>query len=244
MTYKKIFAILVLALLVIGIGCTKKTGVKGRLILQTGQTGDVRGSKVQLFVSSDLTGNPVKEVGSDATGTDQTKSEFEITDVVPQYYYLLAWKDLNGNGKVDHLDIVGIHGGSYRAGYGGSQVTVTSGKTTDVGDITMLIYKELILTGRCEKEYTNGWVAFYYQFNDACEVTDWKLTYPDGTTYTDSDQNGNKVASTEYRSPVDPQYYWSGGQGLPAPLGNYIITLKANYSGYEWTLVDTLNLAK
>jgi len=244
MTYKKIFAILVIALMVLAIGCSsKKTGVKGRLILQTGQTGDVRGSKVQLF--SDITGNPVKEVGSDATGVDPTKSEFEFTDVLPGYYYLIAWKDLNNSGSRDNGDIIGVHGGTYRPGYGGTQLQVSEGKMTDVADVTMYIYKELILTTRYVWEPTNNeWVAFYYKFNDACNVQTWVLTYPDGSTVDDTDQDGAKVADTEYRSPQDPTYWWSGGGNppVPAPTGTYIITITGSWGSNNFTIADTLNV--
>ncbi|MCX8014933.1 MAG: hypothetical protein N2748_02840, partial [candidate division WOR-3 bacterium] len=105
---KKIFMIAVIFIIAMTISCPEKeTGIRGRLILQTGQSGDVRNCRVRLYVSSDLTGSPVKEVASDATGVDQTKSEFEFTDVVEGYYYILAWKDLNGSGVVDNNDIVG-----------------------------------------------------------------------------------------------------------------------------------------
>lgn len=249
MTYKKIFLVLVVAILVVGIGCSKKTGIKGRLILQTGQTGDVRNCRVRLYIQSDLTGNPVKEVSSDATGVDQTKSEFEFTDVLAGYYYLLAWKDLNNSGEVDNNDIVGVYGGEYSPGYGGSQLQVTEGKMTDVGDIVMYIYEEaeLILTTRYVWEPTNGeWVAFYYKFNDDCNVTSWSLTYPDGSNVTDSEQNGVKSADVEYRSPKDPSFWWTGGGNppIPAPNGNYIITITGTWNGENFTFSDTLNVAK
>lgn len=242
MTYKKIFALLVIALAIVGIGCSKKTGIKGRLILQTGQTGDVRGCRVQLFIQSDLTGNAVKEVASDATGTDQTKSEFEFTDVLPNYYYLVAWKDLNNSSVRDNGDIIGVYGGTYRPGYGGTQLQVSDGKMTDAGDIVMYIYKELILTTRYVWEPVNNeWIAFYYKFNDACSVTNWSFTFPDGTVITDSDQNGSKAADTEYRAPLDPNY-WFWFNGNPVPTGNYIITVSGTWSGSNFTLADTLNV--
>jgi hypothetical protein len=238
MMYKKIFAVLIVALMVIGLSCAKKeTGIKGRLILQTGQSGDVRNCRVRLFVSSDLTGNAVKEVASDATGVDQTKSEFEITNVVEGYYYLLAWKDLNTNGIVDNLDIVGIHGGTYRPGYGGTQVTVKEGKMTDVGDIVMYIYRELILTTRYEAD-ANGFLSFIYSFNDACTVTTWGFTGPGGIQANDPTQAGAKAANTEYRS----EWWNMGGGAMPA--GTYIITITGTWSGSAFALSDTLNVAK
>ncbi|MEO0091520.1 MAG: hypothetical protein ABIK61_02250 [candidate division WOR-3 bacterium] len=239
---KRVFIVVVALLMILGLSCKEKeTGIKGRLILQTGQSGDVRNSRVRLFVSSDLTGNPVKEVASDATGVDQTKSEFEFTEVVEGYYYILAWKDLNGSGVVDNNDIVGVHGGTYRPGYGGTQVTVTKGKMTDVGDIIMLIYKELILTTRYVWEPTfQQQLAFYYKFNDDCNVTSWKLKDPTGYEVTDADQNGAKVANTEYRSPANTSYWWTWTGG--APVGTYVITITGTWSGNNFTIADTFNV--
>jgi len=235
MTYKKIFAVLVIALLVVGIGCTKKTGVTGQLILQTGQTGDVRNCRVRLFVSSDLTGAAVKEVASDATGVDQTKSTFEITDVVEGYYYLLAWKDLNGSGVVDNNDIVGVHGGTYTPGYGGTQVTVKEARMTDVGDIVMLILKQLTLS----TNYTwnaNGFLSFTYRFNDDCSVSSWQLTVPDGSTGADNTQTGAKTANTDYVSE-----WWSFNGGA-MPVGTYIITIGGTFSGDNFSVADTFSV--
>lgn len=241
MTYKKIFAVLIIALLAVGIGCSKKTGVKGRLILQTGQTGDVRGSRVRLFIQGDTVA--IKEVASDATGTDQTKSEFEFTDVLANYYYLLAWKDLNNTGVVDNGDILGVHGGEYRPGYGGTQLQVTDGKMTDAGDITMYIYRELILTTRYVWEPVNNeWIAFFYKFNDACNVTNWSFTFPDGSVVTDNEQAGSKTANTEYRAPLNTDYwYWYNGN--PVPVGAYIITISGSWVDGNFTIADTFNVA-
>ena len=135
-----LLALIVVAVAFMG-SCTKATKLTGTLILQTGQSGDVQNCKVQLFVSQDLTGSPVKEVASQQNTT--VNSPFAFDDPVEGCYYLIAWKDLNGDGVVSDKDIVGIHGGTYTPGHGGSQVEVKDGKTTDVGEIVMLIYKEL-----------------------------------------------------------------------------------------------------
>jgi uncharacterized protein (DUF2141 family) len=226
------------ALVVLNLGCPPKvTGIKGKLILQTGQTGDVRNCRVQAFQGSDLTGNPVKEVASSATGVDQTKSDFEFTDMVAGYYYILAWKDLNGSSKVDNLDIVGIHGGTYRPGYGGSQVTVTDGKETDVGEIVMLIFKELILTVTSARDVNQG-INFTYSFNNDCSVTTWQLAGPGGVTGSDPAQAGSKTASTQYTSGP-----WSYTGGDPLPSGQYVVTVAGSWnSGVSFSLADTVSV--
>lgn len=214
----------------------KATGVKGQLILQTGQTGDVRNCRVRLFVSQDLTGSPVKEVASEATGVDETKSDFLFEDVLAGYYYLLAWKDLNGSGKVDHLDLVGVYGGTYRPGYGGSQLTVQEGKITDVGQIVMMIYKELQLSVSATRD-ANGWITFTYSFNDDCDVTSWSFTGPAGIQASDTDQVGHKTANTQYQSSG-----WRYEDGTPLPSGTYTITVMGSYGGDAFTLVATVNI--
>jgi hypothetical protein len=228
-----------MCVVVMTISCPKKeTGIRGRLILQTGQSGDVRNSRVLLYVSSDLTGNPVKEVASDATGVDQTKSEFEFTNVVQGYYYLLAWKDLNGSGVVDNNDIVGVHGGTYTPGNGGTQVTVTDGNMTDVGDIVMLIYKELIMTVSAARDI-NGWLDFTYSFNDNCTVSSWMLTIPGGQSAYDQSQNGAKTANTQYQSTG-----WAYSNGQPLPSGDYIVTVGGTWNNTTFSIAETLYIAK
>jgi uncharacterized protein (DUF2141 family) len=237
--YTKIMVVIIALLMLTTISCPKKeTGINGRLILQTGQTGDVRNTRVLLYVSSDLTGTPVKEVASDATGVDQTKAEFEFTDVVEGYYYLLAWKDLNGSGDVDNNDIVGIHGGTYTPGYGGTQVTVTDGNMTDVGDIVMLIYKELIMTLSGVRD-NNGWLDFTYSFNDDCTVSSWSLTIPGGQSASDPTQNGAKTAGTQYHSDD-----WAYSNGDPLPAGNYIVSIAGTWGTTSFSIAETLYIAK
>jgi uncharacterized protein (DUF2141 family) len=229
---KKLAVLLVVLVVALTLSCPKKvTGIKGKLILQTGQSGDVRNCRVQLFVSSDLTGNPVKEVASAATGVDQTKSDFEFTDLVANYYYILAWKDLNGDGKVSDKDIVGINGGTYRPGYGGSQVTVTDNKETDVGEITMLIYKELNLSASTSLD-VNNLMSVDYSFNYDVTVSSFAV---EGVG--DATQNGAKTATTIYHSTG-----WNVGGNTP-PAGPYVLTIGGTWDGAAFSITDTVNFA-
>ncbi len=235
--FKKTAALAVLALVVFGlVGCTKATKIIGTLILQTGQSGDVQNSKVQLFVSQDLTGSPVKEVASKQNTT--VNSPFEFTDLVDGYYYVLAWKDLNGDGEVSDKDIVGIHGGTYRPGYGGSQVTVTSGKTTDVGEIVMMIYKELILTAAGARSGGGAVTDFSYSFNYDVTITHFGVYFPDepGVEYTDDRQLGARTAGVTYYSDG-----WNMG-GAPMPTGQHILNIMGTWETTAFTFVDTVNV--
>jgi uncharacterized protein (DUF2141 family) len=222
---KRLSVLAILVVAVVGLtGCDTATKLTGTLILQTGQTGDVQNCKVQLFVSQDLTGNPVKEVGSKQSG-DMTRSPFEFTDLVPGYYYLLAWKDLNGDGVVSDKDIVGIHGGSYRPGYGGSQVTVTDGKTTEVGEIVMLIYKELKISASGSRAQGNTVTNFTYSFNYDVTISSLTIYFPGFNPVTDPDAPGAKTAGTQYTSQG-----WNAG-GATMPTGDHTLNFKGSWDG-------------
>jgi uncharacterized protein (DUF2141 family) len=218
-------------------GCEKQTKLTGTLILQTGQTGDVQNSKVQLFLSADLTGNPVKEVGSKSEG-NASRSTFEFTDVLPGYYYVLAWKDLNGDGVVSDKDIVGIHGGTYRPGYGGSQVTVSEGKTADVGDIVMLIYKELKTTATGSRSQGGAVTDFSYSFNYDVTLSRFSVVFPDepGVEYEDSRQPGAKTGGTSYASDG-----WNMG-GAPMPTGSHILRFQGTWEGTAFDVSVTVGV--
>jgi uncharacterized protein (DUF2141 family) len=227
---RRVIPILVLLVVTaLNLTCQGKTGITGQVILQTGQSGDVRNCRVQLFVSSDLTGSPVQEVASAATGTDETKANFEFDNIVQGYYYILAWKDLNGNGVVDNGDIVGVYGGTYRPGYGGSQVTVQTGHMTDVGQIVMLIYKQLIVTASATRLASQG-VNFTYSFNDACTVTAFNMS-GQGQNWSDNNQLGAKVAGTQYTSPADDLGWFLDQAGDPIPSGGYEMEVTGTWNG-------------
>lgn len=219
-----LLALIVVAVTFMG-SCTKATKLIGTLILQTGQSGDVQNSKVQIFVSSDLTGTPVKEVASQQNTT--VNSPFEFTDLVEGYYYLIAWKDLNGDGIVSDRDIVGVHGGTYRPGYGGSQVTIKDGKTADVGEIAMLIYKQLTVTASGTRTPGRDTTNFTYSFNYDVNLTKLTIEFPvdPGVEYEDSTQPGNKTAFLPYSSNG-----WNMG-GATMPTGSHIIRCQGTWSG-------------
>ncbi len=216
-----LLALIVIAVMFMG-SCTKKTKLTGTLILQTGQSGDVQNCKVQLFVSQDLTGNPVKEVASQQNTT--INSPFEFDDPVEGYYYLIAWKDLNGDGVVSDKDIVGIHGGTYTPGHGGSQVEVKDGKTTDCGEIVMMIYKELKISASGVRSNAGLETDFTYSFNYDVTLSSLTITWPDNTSNVDLTAPGAKTAGTVYTSS------WNAG-GAEMPVGAHVLTFVGTFEG-------------
>ena len=228
-----LLALIVVAVAFMG-SCTKATKLTGTLILQTGQSGDVQNCKVQLFVSSDLTGSPVKEVASQQNTT--VKSPFTFDDPVEGYYYLIAWKDLNGDGVVSDKDIVGIHGGTYRPGYGGSQVTVKDGKTMDGGEIVMLIYKELKISASGERVNGGTETNLTYSFNYDVTITSLTITFPGFTPVTDPDAPGAKTAGVNYHSDG-----WNSG-GNPMPTGTHTLEFIGTWEGNAFDVIVTVTV--
>jgi len=231
-----LLALIVVAVALMG-SCTKEepvTKLVGALILQTGQSGDVQNCKVQLFVSSDLTGSPVMEVASQQNTT--VNSPFEFTDPVEGYYYLIAWKDLNGDGVVSDKDIVGIHGGTYRPGYGGSQVTVKDGQTTDVGEIVMLIYKELVIEASGVRVSDGTETDFTYRFNYDVTLSSLTVNWPGGGSDVDQFAPGAKTAGATYTSA------WQAG-GAQMPSGNHVLNFVGTFEGtaFDVDVIVTVN---
>jgi hypothetical protein len=227
-----LLALVVVAVAFMG-SCTKATKLIGTLILQTGQSGDVQNCKVQLFVSSDLTGSPVKEVVSQMNTS--VNSPFTFDDPVEGYYYLIAWKDLNGDGVVSDKDIVGIHGGTYRPGYGGSQVTIKDGKTTDVGEIVMLIY-ELKISASGERVNGAAETNFTYSFNHDVTISSLTITFPGFTPITDPDAVGAKTAGTSYHSDG-----WNTGGGT-MPTGDHTLQFIGTWDSTPFDVTVTVSV--
>jgi len=233
---RRLAAVALIAVAVVSFtGCDTATKLIGTLILQTGQTGDVQNCKVQLFVSQDLTGNPVKEVGSQQSG-NTTRSPFEFTDIVEGYYYLLAWKDLNGDGVVSDKDIVGVHGGTYEPGYGGSQVTVTEGKTVDVGEIVMMIYKELKISASGSRSQGGTVTDFTYSFNYDVTLTSLTIYFPGFNPANDPDAPGAKTAGTQYTSEG-----WNAG-GAVMPTGDHTLNFVGSWEGVAFDIDVIVNV--
>jgi hypothetical protein len=205
MLRKSVLVTIVVVAVALLAGCAKPTKLTGVLLLQP-----------------DLTGSPVAFVAS--KNNTISNSPFEFADVIEGYYYVLAWKDLNGDGVVSDKDIVGVHGGSYKPGYGGSMVTVNKGKTTDVGEIEMLIYKELKIAATGVRTNGEQVTEFSYSFNYDVTLTSLTIAWPDGGSNSDPGAPGTKIAGTTYTS------IWNAG-GVEMPVGNHILTFVGTFDG-------------
>ncbi|HTW90727.1 MAG TPA: hypothetical protein VMH22_03380 [bacterium] len=216
--------------------CTKTTKLVGTLLLQPGQTGDVQNTKVALYEKADLTGDPVMTVASKTGVLDS--SDFEFKNVVEGYYYLVAWKDLNGDGVISDKDIVGVHGGTYTPGHGGTQVTVLKGQTTDVGKIEMLIYKELKITATGQRLNGGLQTKFSYSFNYDVALTKLTITFPSLGSIDDVPAPGAKTAGTSYDSDT---YFLQGGGVMPT--GTHSLEFVGTWNGAAFDVIVTVDVS-
>lgn len=212
------------------------TGVKGVLILEPGQTGDVRNARVELYEKSDLTGDPVKYSQSESGGTDLTEAAFEITDVLAGYYYLLAWKDVDGDGEVSGGDLVGVNGGSYTPGEGGQQLTIEDGKMTDVGDISMKIFVEpvaVVVIGSVKTDAEGDVYAEYtYTFNKDVNLTSITVSVAGYNPITPASETGSRNGDQSYSFGV---YYWNG-EDFVVPSGTHSLVFQGSDDEDSFTL--------
>lgn len=182
--------------LVVSVG--SGTQLVGTLVLQNGQPGDVQDSRVQLYVTPDLSGDPVYEVSSRPNTPES--SPFEFTNPDSGSYYLLAFKDRDGDGAVSDSDIVGVHGGTYRPGYGGLAINVVEDEMTDVGEVAMRVYKELEIAASGERVNGRTQTDFTYTFSYDVTLAELTITFPGYSPVVDPLAPGVKTAGTDYYS--------------------------------------------
>jgi hypothetical protein len=204
--------------LVVG-GCERSTTVVGRLVLESGVVGDVSGSSVELYETFDLSGSPVAMTVSD-TGFDHRLSRFEVDQVAAGTYYILAWSDVDGNGTISDRDIVGVGGGDYRPGYGGSPIEVFEGARIDARDINMEVYAEVVDSVAGFRTAGGDTTFFIYSFNYDVVVVSLSIEFPEFGTLIDPEASGDKTAGVVYRSDG-----WSrGGDAMPSGLHHLYVT--------------------
>lgn len=206
------------------------TGVKGKLIIEPGQTGDVRNARVELYEKSDLTGDPVKYAQSESGGIDETEAEFEITDVLAGYYYLLAWKDIDGDGDISDGDLVGVYDGTYTLGEGGQQLTIEDGKMVDAGNISMRIFVEpvaVVASGEIKTDWEGDpYVDYSYTFNKDVTLSSVYQSDPDfPDPYLIEGENGTRTGGQTY---IIQEFYWWDGYDYYVPRGTHTLRFQGS----------------
>ena len=211
------------------VGCERSTTVVGRLVLEEGVVGDVSGSSVELYELSDLSVPPVATVVSD-TGFDHRLSRFEIEQVPAGTYYVLAWSDVDGNGTISDRDIVGVHGGDYRPGHGGSPIEVYEGARIDARDINMEVYAQVVDSIAGFRTAGRDTTFFIYSFNYDVTITSLAIEFPEFGTLIDPEASGGKTAGVVYRSDG-----WSRG-GSEMPVGSHHVYVSGTRDGERFDL--------
>ncbi|MFO7676045.1 MAG: hypothetical protein R6X12_07010 [bacterium] len=199
-------------------GCPGETAVRGTLTLEPGYIGDIRGSNVQLHTTADLSDEPVAAAVS-RSGADQRRSEFELVGMPAGSYYLLAWRDVDGDGRLGDRDIAGVGGGTYRPGYGGGPIQVYEGAGTVGIGVNMRTWRDPVDTAHARRSGGLDTTEFSFVFNYDLVLTSLTIHFPGLGTLADPDAPGPKSRGVTYLSGG-----WTRG-GREMPAGRHIVYL-------------------
>lgn len=133
-----------LVLVVIFIGCDKEdksdpvsppppppatTGtVAGTISVPPGSSSSPANTRVAVYANYDdwLNDRTLRTVGADANGN------YTIGNLPPGSYYLDAWKDQNGDGRISSGDLYNVYGSGTWPNYQLSPISVAAGQTVPV----------------------------------------------------------------------------------------------------------------
>lgn len=204
----------VLALAVLGLlaGCRMPTTVYGRLVLKPGESGDVRLARVELHDTVAWDSAPLYELSPD-TGGLFYRVAFEFPVVAPGPYYVLAWQDRDGDGRVSDGDLTGVCGGRHRPGWPGEPVIVYARWTVDAGDIEMATYEVVEVKATGTRSQSGDTTIFAYSFNHDVSLNSLVVTFPGQPPLPDANAPGDKTADSTYLSGG-----WSMGGSMPSGL--------------------------
>ena len=193
-------------------GCRFPTTVYGQLVLKPGESGDVRLARVELHDSAAWDSAPVY-TAVPAASADFYRASFKFPAVAPGPYYLLAWVDRNGDGKVSDGDLTGVYGGTHHPGVPGKPVMVYKNWTVNVGDIEMATFDVLGVFASGVRSQSGESTAFTYQFNHDVRLNSLTVTFPGEPAMPDPNAPGVKLADSTYRSEG-----WRFGGTMPTGL--------------------------
>ncbi|HTW91940.1 MAG TPA: hypothetical protein VMH22_09550 [bacterium] len=193
-------------------GCKFPTTVYGRLALTPGSQGDVRLARIELHDSVAWDSAPAYSIAPESGGSFSLAS-FEFPAVAPGPYYILAWVDKNGDGKVSDGDLTGVYGGQNRPGWPGKPVDVYQGWTVDAGNIEMATYEVLAASATGFRSPTGDTTTFRYSFNHDFQLNSLAVTFPGQPALPDPAAPGEKVADSTYYSGG-----WSMGGQMPTGM--------------------------
>lgn len=230
------FALVIAAVVLLSAAaCDGETAVFGEVMLEAGYVGDVRGSRVELYETNDLSGEPVAFAISE-TGSNVRRSSFRLAGVPPGRYYLLAWRDVDEDGRISNGDLVGVGGGSYRPGFGGGVVEVFAGAATDVRVINMQTWRDPVRSLEGGRSTARDTTEFRLVFNYDLELTSMAVQFPGLGVFLDPDAPGLKVAGAVYLSGG-----WTRGGG-EMPRGRHLVNLTGRLDGQAFNITVPVDI--
>lgn len=183
-----------------GTGCDRTDApgaVRGYVIFRNGDSGDVRGSVVELRRTNDITDPPGYSVRVDS-GNRFYRAPFVIGDVEPDSYFVLTWQDLDGDETLSDGDLVGEFAGSYRRDEFGARVYVGAGDTVDVGSLELGRLVQLTVDVSAARLDSGRVLQFSYRFNHDVTLELVSAAFPTGDTLPDPDAVGERLADSTY----------------------------------------------
>jgi hypothetical protein len=193
-------------------GCRFPTTVYGQLVLKPGEDGDVRLARVELHDSAAWDSASVYDVVP-KPGGQFFRASFEFPEVVPGPYYLLAWQDRDGDGKVSDGDLAGVYRDALDTAPPGVPVIVHEGWTVDVADIEMATWTVLEVLAAGQRSPSGDTTTFTYAFNHDVFLNSLTVTFPDQPPLPDPAAPGPKVADSTYHSGG-----WGMGGAMPTGM--------------------------
>ncbi|UCG42271.1 MAG: hypothetical protein JSU73_10380 [candidate division WOR-3 bacterium] len=223
-----------LAWLILAAGCGGTATLKGFLVLKPGESGDVRGSRVLLYVGPDSTPEVFRETRSEQTSVP-SRSPFVFRDLDEGVYRILAWKDVDGDDSITDGDLTGVSGGQYDSAYLGEEVAVLGGQENDAGAVEMRSYRRLRVqsSGRRNDSLTS--TGFSYAFNRTVTLRSLTIGFPRFGEYTDPSAPGTKEAGVQYQS-----VGWSFGSSMPG--GQHVLGFEGIWDGRPFSIDVTVEV--
>jgi len=180
-------------------GCRFPTTVSGQLVMKPGDEGDVRLARVELHDSAAWDSASIYAVVP-KPGGQFFRASFEFPEVVPGPYYLLAWQDRDGDGKVSDGDLVGVYRDSVEPVPPGKPVIVYEGWTVDVADIEMATWTVLEVRAAGQRSQSRDTTTFTYAFSHDVLLNSLTIAFPGQPPMPDPAAPGPKVADSTYCS--------------------------------------------
>jgi hypothetical protein len=204
---------------------TGPTEVAGYVVLAEGETGDVRGTRVQFFDTTGFDG-PVRYEAVADTSRFNYRAFFSVPDIPEGDFYVFAWRDTDDDARVSDGDLVGIVGGQYARRDSVQRFHVFDDWTlVSVPDIQLYRYRQVLATVAGERDSTGTRVDLTYQLNHDLLLTTLAVLIPGAGTFPDASAPGWKWRDSTYASRG-----WNLGGGS-MPTGWYVLRFRGEVDG-------------